>query len=84
MGGKFRNEKSTFENIFICCTALVNFDIIECNNPLRNNDQISYKRKLIDDITEGKEKNNKISEKIKNQKEKRIKRFFELMIKYSS
>lgn len=78
MSSVFRGGRETYENYFIICCALVNFEQIVCDHPLREDDSIFYKKMLVTmerKIKEREEEKNKKKKKQALRRKKIFKRF---------
>lgn len=64
MEKRYRGSHEMYSDIFTICCALVNFEQVECNHPLREKDSRFYLR-LLAELQRNKE------EKLKNQAERR-------------
>lgn len=78
MSNVFRSDRDSYTSYFIICCALVNFEQIICNHPLREDDSIFYKKLLVTmerKMKEREEMKNKKKQKQAARRKKIFKRF---------
>ena len=78
MSNVFRGDHKTYEDYFTICCALVNFEQIVCDHPLREEDSDFYKKLLVTmqrDIKRREEEKVKRKQKLAARRKKIFKRF---------
>jgi hypothetical protein len=73
---KYRGDHEHYEDIFILCCALVNYDIRQCNHGLRRDDGEFYKRMLCQEKQDREINERRKQEAKKTQRDDRMRRIF--------
>ena len=75
MSDTYRGNHEAYANVFTIYCALVNFEQIECEHPLREEDRDFYVRLLVAMQQKNEEKKRKKAEQKKEDSERRMRDF---------